>query len=80
LFGCFDIAKNLKGDFVAEVTDPLTPAMLKFKAKLLESGLFTMMRGHTVFCNPPLIIQPDEIEKAFDIFDEALAIMDEALE
>jgi hypothetical protein len=37
-----------KGDFVAEVTEPLTPAMQKFKAALYEHGLFTMLRGHQV--------------------------------
>lgn len=37
-----------RGDFVAEVTDPLTPAMQKFKAALYDNGLFTMLRGHQV--------------------------------
>lgn len=80
LFGAFDLQKNTKGDFIAEVTDPLPPAVLKFKKKLLEGGVFTMMRGHTIYANPPLIISEQQLKETFDIIDDALHIVDEAME
>jgi adenosylmethionine-8-amino-7-oxononanoate aminotransferase len=80
LFGCLDVAKNKKGDFIAKVTDPLPPPMLEFRTALLKKGLWTMLRGHTVFCNPPLIIKPEQIREAFSIIDECLPILDKAME
>eukprot|EP00053_Salpingoeca_punica_P016989 m.162436 g.162436 ORF g.162436 m.162436 type:complete len:525 (+) comp17087_c1_seq1:37-1611(+) len=80
LFGCFDVQKNTKGDFIARVFDPLPAPMIKFKKTLLENGLFTMMRGHTVFCNPPLIITEAQIKEAIDVLDKSLPVLDEAME
>lgn len=80
LFWTMDIQKNRAGDFVAEVTDPLTPAMAKFKQATLDAGMFTMMRGHTVFSNPPLIITPEQIQEGFAILDSCLGILDDAME
>lgn len=79
-FSCFDIQKNEQGDFIAKVDEPLPPAMGKFRLACLDDGLFTMMRGHNIFANPPLIITKEEIEKGFDIFDRNLHILDEAME
>ena len=80
LFGCVDIQKNSAGDFIAEVHDPLPPAMAAFKGALYEKGLYTMARGHCFFCNPPLVITPEELQKGFAIIDECLPILDEAME
>eukprot|EP00050_Salpingoeca_kvevrii_P008338 m.302350 g.302350 ORF g.302350 m.302350 type:complete len:513 (-) comp15146_c0_seq1:69-1607(-) len=80
LFGCFDVQKNKRGDFIARVTDPLTPAMAEFKKALVKEGLFTMMRGHTVFTNPPLIINAEQIKEGIDILDRCLPILDDAME
>ena len=80
LFWTMDIQKNSRGDFVAEVTDPLTPAMAAFKKATADAGMFTMMRGHTVFSNPPLIITPEQIQDGFDILDSCLGILDDAME
>lgn len=80
LFGVLDIQKNRKGEFIARVADPLPPAMLEFKKALLGHGLFTMMRGHNVFCNPPLIINQAQIEDGISILDKALVVLDNALQ
>jgi len=80
LFACFDIQKNSKGDFNRKVTDPLTDEMAKFKKALMENGLFTMLRGHTVMCNPPLTITEAEINKGFDIIEKALPVLDAAMQ
>eukprot|EP00039_Didymoeca_costata_P020201 m.340432 g.340432 ORF g.340432 m.340432 type:complete len:511 (+) comp19305_c0_seq1:213-1745(+) len=80
LFGGLDIQKNLKGDFVAKVTDPPPPSMLAFRKTLLENGVWTMARGHTVFTNPPLIINENEIREGFAAIDLALYETDKAME
>lgn len=80
LFGVLDIQKNRKGDFIARVADPLPPAMQDFKKTLLQQGLFTMMRGHNVFCNPPLVINPQQIADGIAILDGALTVLDKAME
>ena len=64
----------------AQVAEPPTAALGKFKGALLEGGMFTMMRGHSVFANPPLIITKEQIEEGFAIFDKALVHLDEAME
>ena len=54
--------------------------MAAFKAALLQSGMFTMMRGHTVFLNPPLIINAEQVEEGMKILDECLHVLDEVVE
>lgn len=78
LFGCMDIQKNRKGDFICKVHE-VSPHMLAFKKALLEGGLFTMVRGHHVHMNPPLIITPEQIQEGLAIFDKHLTILDNAM-
>lgn len=80
LFWAMDIQKNRNGDFIGEVEQPMHPAVAEFKAALNENGMFTMMRGHTIFANPPLIINEAQIEEGFEIFDKCLHILDDAME
>ena len=40
-----------------------TPELLALKKTLYNNGLFTMMRGHHLFCNPPLIITKEQVMK-----------------
>ena len=51
LFWAMDIQKNRDGDFIGEVEQPMHPAVAAFKAALNKHGMFTMMRGHTVFAD-----------------------------
>jgi taurine--2-oxoglutarate transaminase len=80
LFGCFDVQKNTKGDFYLQVHEPLAGPMAQFKSALYEHGLFTFVRGHNVFTNPPLIVSEKEIDLGFDIFEKCLPILDKAME
>uniref|UniRef100_A0A7S4LDJ6 Aspartate aminotransferase family protein n=1 Tax=Eutreptiella gymnastica TaxID=73025 RepID=A0A7S4LDJ6_9EUGL len=80
LFGIFDIQKNRKGDFIADVIDPLPPAMAAFKKALYDDGLFTLARGHVFYTNPPLVITEEELRWGFSIIDKNLTILDEAME
>ena len=36
-----------------------------FMQNLTDQGLFTMMRGHSIFCNPPLIITEAQVYSRF---------------
>eukprot|EP00041_Stephanoeca_diplocostata_P012644 m.212128 g.212128 ORF g.212128 m.212128 type:complete len:544 (+) comp19035_c0_seq2:55-1686(+) len=79
LFGAFDVQRDRQGTFIGEVNDPMDPAMVAFKKDLYERGLFTMMRGHTVFTNPPLTVTADEVREGFAMLDASLHILDEAM-
>lgn len=54
--------------------------MVAFRKRMLECGVWTMSRGHTVFTNPPLIINEDQIHEGFAAFDAALEETDALLE
>ena len=54
--------------------------MIEFKKALLDNGLFTMMRGHTVFTNPPLVISEQELRDGFGIISNALEILDRRMD
>eukprot|EP00042_Codosiga_hollandica_P035727 m.267265 g.267265 ORF g.267265 m.267265 type:complete len:509 (+) comp54714_c0_seq3:2-1528(+) len=78
LFGCIDIQKNRRGEFLSRVTEA-SPLLAKFKAGLLADGVFTMMRGHNIFANPPLIINEAQLREGFKAFDKHLKVFDDAL-
>ena len=58
------------------------------------AGLFTMMRGHSIFANPPLIVNESQarsvarlhythggqLREGFKIIDDNLHVFDEAME
>ena len=37
-----------------------------------DEGLYTFVRWHTFFTNPPLCVTEEEMRKGFDIIDRAL--------
>ena len=44
-----------------------------------EQGLYTFVRWHTFFTNPPLCISESELKEAFAILDRGLEITDRAV-
>lgn len=80
LFAGFDVQKNRRGDFIAEVHEPVPAAMTAFKQDLFKRGLFTFTRPHNVFINPPLIISEEQLREGFSIISESLKILDDAME
>lgn len=79
LFGIIELTKNRKTMEPAAPMGGSTPAMAAFGKRLRQDGLYTFVRWHTFFTNPPLCITEGELREAFGIIDRALAITDEAV-
>ena len=60
------------------IMEPLAPfngtsdAMGRLGRFFREQGLYTFVRWHTFFTNPPLTITEDELRHGFDIIDRGL--------
>lgn len=71
LFGMIDLQKNALGEPFAHYGE-VSPVMTKFRAALMDEGLYAMVRFSSFHCNPPLIINEAQIKKAFSIIDRCL--------
>jgi taurine--2-oxoglutarate transaminase len=73
LFGIAELVKDKK------TRQPLAPfggtsdEMTRFAKALREEGLYTFVRWHTFFTNPPLCITEGELREGFAMIDRALA-------
>ena len=73
LFGIVELVKDKK------TREPLAPfgatseEMRRLGAYLREEGLYTFVRWHTFFTNPPLCITENELREGFGMIDRALA-------
>jgi taurine--2-oxoglutarate transaminase len=73
LFGIVELVKDKK------TRQPLAPfggtsdEMGRFSRALREEGLYTFVRWHTFFTNPPLCITEAELREGFAMIDRALA-------
>ena len=83
--GLFSLAELVKN---RETREPLTPynprpdqlgPMPAFNAFLRENGLFTFVRWNTVFANPPLIVNEQQLREGLAIIDRGLEIVDKAV-
>jgi taurine--2-oxoglutarate transaminase len=72
LFGIVELVKD------RQTMEPLAPfngtsePMAKLGRFFRENGLYTFVRWHTFFTNPPLSIAEDELRQGFDIIDRGL--------
>jgi taurine--2-oxoglutarate transaminase len=73
LFGIVELVKDRK------TREPLAPfggtseTMRRLGVYLREEGLYTFVRWHTFFTNPPLCITEAELREGFGMIDRALA-------
>jgi taurine--2-oxoglutarate transaminase len=73
LFGIVELVKDRKS------MEPLAPfngtsePMKTLARAFRESGLYTFVRWHTFFTNPPLSITEDELRQGFDMIERGLA-------
>lgn len=81
--GLFSVLELVKDRATREPLVPFNPkpaemaAMNKLKAFLFDRGLFTLVRWNTVFCNPPLCINEQQLREGLAIIDEGLGLLDE---
>jgi taurine--2-oxoglutarate transaminase len=79
LFGIIELTRNRK------TLEPMAPMggssaeMAALGRQFREDGLYTFVRWHTFFTNPPLCVTEAELQEAFAIIDRALAITDRAV-
>jgi taurine--2-oxoglutarate transaminase len=77
LFGMMDVRKNADGEPMAPYNGASEP-MKKLAKFFKDNGLFTFVRWGSFMCNPPLCINEEQLEEAFDIIDRGLEITDAA--
>lgn len=76
LFGLVELVKNRQS------LEPLAPfngtsEPMKRLAKFFrDEGLYTFVRWHTFFTNPPLSISEEELRRGFDIIDRGLSAIE----
>lgn len=80
LLGSLDIQRNTEGEFISQVWQPPSPKMLEFRSDLIDRGVWTLVKGHSVYCVPPLVIKSAEVREMLSLVDESLYILDEAME
>ena len=80
LFGVIELVRNRQ---TLEPMAPLngtSPEMAALGKFFREEGLFTFLRWHYFFTNPPLCITEPELREGIEIIDRGLAITDKAVQ
>lgn len=77
LFGLVELQKNSSGELLVPYNGS-HPAMAQLGRFFRENGLFTLLQGSTVMCNPPLCINEAQLADAFAIIDRGLELVDQA--
>ena len=63
-----------------ELVESAPDEMQAFAKFLRQEGLYTFVRWHTFFTNPPLCITENELREGFGIIDRALDLTDKAVQ
>ncbi|MGC6415512.1 MAG: aminotransferase class III-fold pyridoxal phosphate-dependent enzyme [Bradymonadia bacterium] len=79
LFGMMDLQRDQNGTRMAPYNGT-HPGMKALGAHFRENHLFTFVRWGSFMCNPPLCINEQQLEAAFDIIDRGLDITDAAMD
>ena len=75
LFGILELRKNAANERMAPYNGA-HPVMPKLNRFLLDNGLFTLVSGSTIMCNPPLVITEEQLLEGFAIIDRGLELTD----
>jgi taurine---2-oxoglutarate transaminase len=79
LFGIVELVRD------ARTREPMAPfngtseEMAALARFFRQEGLYTMLRWHTFYTNPPLTITEDELREAFAIIDRGLELTDRSV-
>jgi taurine--2-oxoglutarate transaminase len=79
LFGIVELVRNRATMEPLAPFNGTSPEMAILSSELRARGLFTVVRWHTFFTNPPLSITEAELREGFDIIDHALDAVDQML-
>jgi taurine--2-oxoglutarate transaminase len=79
LFGNVELIRNRTTREPMAPFGGTSPEMQAFNAHLRREGLYTMVRWHAFFTNPPLCISDAQLREGLAIIDRALATTDEAV-
>jgi taurine---2-oxoglutarate transaminase len=73
LFGIVELVRDPKTREPLTPFGQTTPASRRLSALLREEGLYTFVRWHTFFTNPPLCITEEQLREGFGMIDRALS-------
>jgi taurine---2-oxoglutarate transaminase len=79
LFGIFELIRNRKTRQPMAPFNGTSEEMTALGRFFREQGLYTFVRWHTFFTNPPLCINEQQLREAFAIIDRGLEITDRAV-
>ena len=79
LFGLVELVRDRAKKTPMAPFNGASDEMLAFAKFLRQEGLYTFVRWHTFFTNPPLCITEPELREAFGIIDRALEVTDRAV-
>jgi taurine--2-oxoglutarate transaminase len=80
LFGALELVKDPATNAPLSPYNVTNEVMASVNARLLERGLFTLVRWNVIHTNPPLCINEEQLQEGFEIIDEALSVADAAVE
>jgi taurine--2-oxoglutarate transaminase len=79
LFGIVELIRNRKTRQPMAPFNGTSEEMAALGRFFREQGLYTFVRWHTFFTNPPLCINEQQLREAFAIIDRGLEITDKAV-
>jgi adenosylmethionine-8-amino-7-oxononanoate aminotransferase len=75
MFGCIDIVGE-DGQLIQMLHEKPSDKFVQFRKKLLELGIFGLVRPPLFHCAPPLISTEAELREGFAKIDEAFKVLD----
>ncbi len=79
LFGLIELRKNSRNELLVPFNGS-HPVMAKLGRFFRDDGLFTVIQGSGIMCNPPLCITEPQMAEAFAIIDRGLSIVDDVFD
>lgn len=79
LFGLIELRKNAANELLVPYNGS-HPVMARLNAFFRENGLFTVLMGSGIMCNPPLCITSAQLAESFEIIDRGLELVDSVFE
>jgi taurine---2-oxoglutarate transaminase len=79
LFGIMELVRDQKTKTPLAPFGGTSPEMKRLGASFRELGLYTFVRWHNFFTNPPLCITEAELREGFGLIDQALTQLERSM-